>query len=97
MTMPAHLRSINLGQLATATDRLLVLGSPRRANLARGSSPHLASPMTRIAAPSVPVPQPRRSRRLAVAAAVVFGIVLGFGTTRIAMATSQPTTVAHAP
>ncbi len=97
MTMPARLRSINLGQLATATDRLLVLGSPRRANLARGSSPDLASPLTHLATPSVTIVQPRRSHRLAIAAAVVFGIVLGFGTTRIAMATSQDTTITHAP
>lgn len=96
MTNPARIRAINIGQLATATDRLLVLGLAKRANLARGSSPNIERPVTQtIVVAPLPV-RHRQTKRFALAAAIAFGIVLGFATTRIAIAAPQHTVRVHA-
>ena len=83
-----QLEAINAPQLVTATDRLLVLGLPRKRQLARGSCSHIEVP-TVIAIPVRP-----RRRALGVAV-VVLACLVAFTTTRIAIAQHDATQISH--
>jgi len=67
------IEAINVDQLVTATDRLLLTGLPRRRasspNLARGSSPRIPV--------KPPAAQPRPALRVLARVAVI-GIALGY-------------------
>lgn len=82
MSDAARLRSINMGQLATPTDRLLAFGRPHKHEAARGPSSWL------LASEPTVVVRPRRARRPLVPVAVLAAmlgiaslIALGVGTT----------------
>lgn len=68
----ANLRSINLGQLATATDRLLAFGRPRKHHIEREFRP-----MASVWAERTVIVRRRRARRPflpAVLLAAMFGV-----------------------
>ena len=73
----ARLRSINMGQLATATDRMLMFGQRRKSALSHPPSHRPREAQPRRA--------PRRSLLSVVVLAVMFGVVsliaVGVGTT----------------
>lgn len=97
MQQAARLRSINLGQLATPTDRLLMLGRPRKLEDLRHRPSALALDIERTIVVRAR-PKQRHSFVPAAVLAVMFGvaslIAVGVGTSHASSVTA-PASAGH--